>query len=119
MPKYGSDSMSMRTSEAATLNNMMHSLGLSNLPKPGELHASHPEFLRFSHRSFSNVYNNIKSKMQKGDEHVPPDSDEEEEGESEIALVFYQNLRKTHLFSFFIRLQHNFAKSYNPPTSLE
>ena len=57
--------------------------------------------------------------MQKADEHIPPNSNEEEEGESEIALIFDQNLRKTHLFSFFIRLQHNFAKSYNPPTPLE
>ena len=83
MPKYGTDSMNMKTPEAGKLRSLMTSMRVSDLPKPGELHAAHAEFLRFNHRSFSNVYNAVKKSMTKKQESVPPDSDEEE-GELEV-----------------------------------
>ena len=94
MPNYGNDSMHMRTGEATRLSNMMGQLGLDQLPKAGELHSSYPEFLRFSHKSFANVYNGIKRRMTRANETIPPDSDEEEEGECQCAYFepkFHQN----------------------------
>lgn len=86
MPKYGNDAMSTKSQEAAKLRSLMTSMRVSDLPKPGELHAAHAEFMRFNHRSFSNVYNNIKKSMTKSHESVPPDSDEEE---GELGVVCY------------------------------
>ena len=87
MPKYGNDSLTMKSQEAAKLRSLMTSMRVGELPKPGELHESHADFMRFSHRSFSNVYNNIKKQMTKSREPVPPDSDEEEEEEGEFGVV--------------------------------
>ena len=90
--------MSMKSQEAAKLRSLMTSMRVSDLPKPGELHSSHADFMRFNHRSFLNVYNNVKKQMAKSHESVPPDSDEEEE-EGEFGVVLYHSFTNFSLLN--------------------
>ena len=83
--------MSVKSPEAAKLRSLMTSMRVSDLPKPGELHEAHTDFMPFSHRTFSNVYQSIKKQMIDSHESVPPDSDEEE-GEFAVMMKIFINL---------------------------
>ena len=100
MPKigpYGNDTMRMNSNEAGILRSMMSNVRIDDIPKPSELHQSNQEFLRFSHKSFGNVYTGIKNKLKKSNESVPPDSDEEAE---EAGELFSPCSLRTHQLNF-------------------
>ena len=107
MPKigpYGNETMRMSSPETGILRSMLADVKISgnSMPKPSELHQSNIDFMRFSHKSFGNVYTALKKKMEKEGELVPPDSDEsagEGAGGEFISPTFLNHFRrKTHLF---------------------
>ena len=101
--KYRNKVLQTSMSEARKLCSLMNNLDLLNLPCTSELHQSHTDFMRFMHKLFSNVSNSIRNGMQKAQEAVPPDCDEEG-GEWDSCLFSefsFKNLPSVLLITFY------------------
>ena len=94
MPKtlYGNENLTMKKEEAQKLKQIMHGFKVKDLPPPAVIHAHDPDFKKFNHKSFGNVYQNFKKNMLSADSSVHgPGIDGEEEGEWWVCA-------KKHLF---------------------
>ena len=92
MPKilWGSKNLTSKNEEAQKLKQIMHGFRVKDLPPPAVIHGHDPAFKKFNHKSFGNVYQNIKKNMLSADSSVHgPGIDGEEEGESWVCIQFF------------------------------
>ena len=80
--------MTSKTAEAQKLKQIMHGFNLSDLPPPQVIHVHDPDFKKFNHKSFGNVFQNIKKSMASATASVHgPGIDGEQEGECKRSVI--------------------------------
>lgn len=62
MPKtlWGTENLTTKKAEAQKLKEIMHGFKVKDLPSPAVIHGHDADFKKFNHKSFGNVYQNIK-----------------------------------------------------------
>ena len=92
-PLWGNQNLTTKCAEAQKLKQIMHGFDLSELPSPAVIHAHDPDFKKFNHKSFGNVFQNIKKNMALASASVHgPGIDCEEEGEWKRSVFLFIQL---------------------------
>ena len=83
--------MMLKNAEAQQLKQIMHGFDVSQFPPPAVIHTHDPDFKKFNHKFFGNVYQNIKKNMASATASVHgPGIDSEPEGECKRSVFSFE-----------------------------
>ena len=88
---WGNEKLSSKSKQGLFLRDVMKTFHPGKIPAPSQWHRAHKDFIKFDHKSFSNVYQNIKKNILSSNQSVADspgiDCDDEDEGECVVLRV--------------------------------